>query len=97
MMSSPGARFRDGGAAPPPFHSLCLTHNPLVTVRPYGIVGPVLETITDAIRAEIEHATNTVATATARAARGGALIGGALGGILAVVLLALGIIIGKVT
>jgi uncharacterized membrane protein len=56
----------------------------------------VLETLTDAVRAEIEHARDVIATQTARAARGGALIGGALGGLVGVVLVALGIIIGKV-
>jgi predicted lipid-binding transport protein (Tim44 family) len=56
----------------------------------------VLESLTDAIRAEIEHATEVVADKTARAARGGALIGGAIGGLLFGIILALGIIIGRI-
>lgn len=56
----------------------------------------MLETLTDAIRTEIEHATEVVAARTARAARGGALIGGAIGGVLFGIVLALGIIIGRI-
>lgn len=55
----------------------------------------MLESVTLAIRAEIEHATEVVATRTARAARGGAVIGGIIGGLLFGIVLALGILIGR--
>lgn len=80
----------------PSKHGLYVTYNPGLTVRPSYIVPSVLETLTDAIRAEIEHATEVVATRTARAARGGALLGGAIGGVLFGIVLALGIIIGRI-
>lgn len=56
----------------------------------------MLAEMAERIRDEITDATGYVADRAARAARGGALIGGALGGLLGVVLLALGFIIGKV-
>lgn len=56
----------------------------------------MLTQLTQAVRDEIDAGTDWIAEQTRRGARGGAIIGAALGSMLGMILLGLGIVIGKV-
>lgn len=57
----------------------------------------MLNELTETITEHLDDAGDWIAVRTARAARGGAIIGGTVGAILAILLLAMGFIIGKVS